>query len=527
MNHTTVSLEELFFYIYFIIMTVAKGLGLVDGMIYKACLLTAMFFVILKLLVGKYSIAEYVIIASLLLMCLYIWHVTGNMSFFICVTLVVSLKNVPVRRVFNVGAFVWTFAFMIQVITQLLNLRARDFVIHNKYHLGYVIRWALGYSHPNVLQISYAILVMYLFYVFRPEGRKLVKYILISFAGACYIFMYSLSATGMLMYLMFVFFLVCFEYAGKHKGKRNRTSIILLNMIFPLAAGISVLGPVILSGRAFDIVNRLMTTRLELSKRFYTDYGISLFGQNFSKLPAVLTLDCSYTRLLMYGGLILFIIMCVGYILMINDALKEKCSVENSIKLAIIFSTIIAGMSEPFLFNESFKNLTLIFLGEWMFSKGLKWAQKGAQYHMLRFRMQNVDIPNIINRDRVTVAHEQMKNKRTSIIVVILICGSIGTAVYCGTVSLPNEVYALRVSCDTDDNSKNVYLTESEAEELRSSGEAWILNYKDEKTPLLCFTGSTIHAEYVRGIVSSFAWSVLAVYVIMVLFYSFDHKRCI
>ena len=113
MNHTTVSLEELFFYIYFIIMTVAKGLGLVDGMIYKACLLTAMFFVILKLLVGKYSIAEYVIIASLLLLCLYIWHVTGNMSFFICVTLVVSLKNVPVRRVFNVGAFVWTFAFMI------------------------------------------------------------------------------------------------------------------------------------------------------------------------------------------------------------------------------------------------------------------------------------------------------------------------------------------------------------------------------------------------------------------------------
>ena len=42
---------------------------------------------------------------------------------------------------------------MIQVITQLLNLRARDFVIHNKYHLGYVIRWALGYSHPIDYQL--------------------------------------------------------------------------------------------------------------------------------------------------------------------------------------------------------------------------------------------------------------------------------------------------------------------------------------------------------------------------------------
>jgi hypothetical protein len=222
----------------------------------------------------------------------------------------------------------------------------------------------------------------------------------------------------------------------------------------------------------------------------------------------------------MYGGLIIFIIMCVGYIFTINDALKEKCSVENSIKLAIIFSTVIAGMSEPFLFNESFKNLTLIFLGEWMFSKGLKWAQNGAQYCILRFRMQTIDIPCMIDNSNIISAHEQMKKKRIVMIFAIVVSGSIGTAVYCGTVNLPNEVYALRVSCDTDDDSKNVYLTESEAAELRSSGDALILNYKDEKTPLLCFTGSTIRAEYIRGIVSSFVWSGITVYVIMILFYS-------
>ena len=528
MDYTKVSLEELFFYIYFIIMAGAKGLGAVDGTrAYKVCLVISMFFLILKLGIGEYSIGEYITIAVLLLLCMYVWYITGNKAFFICMSLVISLKNIPIRRVFNVGAFVWTSAFLFQVITQLLNLRTRDFVIHNKYHLGYVIRWALGYSHPNVLQISYAVLVMYLFYVFRPEGRKLVKGIIISFIGACYIFMYSLSATGMLMYLMFVFFLVCFEYAGNHRNTRGRVSTVLLNMIFPLAAGISVIGPVVLRGRAFEIVNRLMTTRLALSKRFYTDYGISLFGWDFTKLPAALTLDCSYTRLLMYGGLILFILMCIGYIFMISDALRENHSSENSIKLAIIFSTLIAGMSEPFLFNESFKNLSLIFLGEWLFRKGLLWAQKGASYRIVRLREQNVDIPCVINCDRVIAVHEQMKKKRAVVILAILICGSIGTTVYCSTVDLPDKIYALRVSCDTDEDSKNVYLSESDVSELKSSENALILNYKDADTPLLCFSGSTICAEYIRGIVSSFIWSGAAIYIIMALYFNFDNKRII
>ena len=528
MNCTKVSLEELLFYMYFIIMAGAKGLGAVDGtLVYKVCLVISMFFLILKLGIGEYSIGEYITIATLLLLCIYVWYITGNKAFFICMSLVISLKNIPIRRVFNVGAFVWTSAFLVQVITQLLNLRTRDFVIHNKYHLGYVIRWALGYSHPNVLQISYVVLVMYLFYAFRLEGRKLVKGIIISFAGACYIFMYSLSATGMLMYLIFVLFLVCFEYARKHRSTRNSAAVVLLNMIFPLAAGISVIGPIVLKGRAFEIVNHLMTTRLALSKKFYTNYGISLFGQDFTKLPAALTLDCSYTRLLMYGGIILFIVMCIGYICMINDALKEKCSVENSIKLAIIFSTVIAGMSEPFLFNESFKNLSLIFLGEWLFGKGLLWAQKGASYCIVRFREQNADIPCVINCDRVIVVHEQMKKKRAVMILAILICGSIGTTVYCSTVDLPDKIYALRVSCDTDEDSKNVYLSESDAAELKSSENALILNYKDADTPLLCFSGSTIRAEYIRGIVSSFVWSGATIYMIMALYFYFDHNRII
>ena len=53
MNCTKVSLEELLFYMYFIIMAGAKGLGAVDGtLVYKVCLVISMFFLILKLGIG-------------------------------------------------------------------------------------------------------------------------------------------------------------------------------------------------------------------------------------------------------------------------------------------------------------------------------------------------------------------------------------------------------------------------------------------------------------------------------------------
>ena len=517
MKHTSISHEEFFFYLYFIIMVGAKGLGFINGSVeYKVCIVIAMLFLALKLLVGKYCIAEYVVIALLLFLCTYIWHITGNQCFFICISLVVAFKGISAKKAFGIGAFIWTLAFIIQIITQLLNIRTRDFVIHNKYGLGYIIRWALGYSHPNVLQISYAIMIMYLFFVFRPLGKRLVKSIVISTLGACYIFMYSLSTTGMLLYVMFIFFVLIFELRREHGIKKGKISKILLKSIFPLSVGFSVFAPALLSGKTFEIADRLMTTRLSLSRKFYNDYGLSLFGKNFTGLPASVTLDCSYTRLLIYGGAVLFIIVCVGYILMINDAVNEENSSDNSFKLAIIFCTVIAGISEPFMFNESFKNLTLIFIGEWFFTKVSKWETNSNTYCIIK--SSNVSIPIMINRNKVLEEIVRMKDSIRLITVIALLCATMGTVFYSFSVDLPDRVYALRTSCDTDDNSESVYLTEEEVSEFSSNDDVLILNYKDSKTALLCFSGRIIEIEYIRGMISSFVWGGIAAILISFIY---------
>ncbi|MCH4191067.1 MAG: hypothetical protein LKF52_02080 [Butyrivibrio sp.] len=507
MKYKNISAEDLLFYLYFGIMVLAKGFGLVSGEpLYKACMIIAILLIIARLAVGYYSRYEYAFVILTLILAFLIWRIAGNQAVIVGALLVVSLKNVSVKRVFQLGAILWSIAFTIQIILQLLNVVPRDFVIHDKLHLGYVIRWALGYSHPNVLQISYVVLISYVFYAVRMNVKKLTEAVLLSFAGACYIFLYSISITGMIYYLIFVGLLVTFEFLrvkGVPRGILERT---VLQMVFPAAVGISVLGPLMLYGKAFDLVNRITTTRLYLSRYFLTNYGITAFGKDFSGLTAGLNLDCSYTNLLVYGGAVVFAFTCILYIGMINDTVREQRSWENSVKMAIIFSSVVAGISEPFLFNGSYKNLTLIFLGVWVYNKMSAYSkQTGCKCRSLMpvSKTVKVVVPDL---EKLKMCRGISRSAWKIILTVCIICAVVGGSMYGRFAQMPQEVYALRISCDTDENSVNVFMSPEQIQQIRNGGDAWVLNYKDQNTPMLRFDGNIIKLEYLRGIVSSALW---------------------
>ena len=504
-----ITTEEALFYAYFILMTAAKGIGLVSGNpVYNLCLVLGTLLVLTKVLIGRYTIREYLLIGFLLLLGLVIWWISANQAALICLTLVVSMKQISTKKTFRVGAFIWGSCFIFQILTQLLNLRTRDFVIHNKYHLGYQIRWALGYSHPNVLQIAYMVLLGYLAYAMVWKERKLWKAFILSLAGALYIFLYSISITGMLYFAVFWMLIFYFDRNRRKGRKRSRIETCMLELIFPAAVGFSVLGPVLLTGKAFDIINKLMTTRPALSRRFITEYGMSLFGQNFTALPAAMTLDCSYVHQLAYNGMVLFGLMCIGYILMIHYSLWEQDDRDNDMILVIILSSVIAGISEPFLFNESFKNLSLIFLGSWMMNRTSTRVQRTFRIIPVKEREY------VVSCDRIIRINEELREAwqrgKKCILLIALICAVAGGVCYLQTVHLPGKVYALRSSCDTEDDSVSLFLTSRQIEQLRADDKVWVLNYKDSATPMLEFGENILVAEKIRGIVSSAIWCAAA-----------------
>ena len=74
--------------------------------------------------------------------------------------------------------------------------------------------------------------------------------------------------------------------------------------------------------------------------------GISLFGEDIPNLFGF-AVDCSYTEALLSYGLIAFVGIMAGYMLTIHDKIRNGRWQE----LAILLALLVAGVSEPFLFN--------------------------------------------------------------------------------------------------------------------------------------------------------------------------------
>ena len=91
-----------------------------------------------------------------------------------------------------------------------------------------------------------------------------------------------------------------------------------------------------------------------LSKYFLTQERITLFGQQFHLADKDLNMDNSYVFALMTYGVVVFVLLMIAYFFTIRNLVKENRRKE----LAITLGFLIAGISEPFLFNTSFKNVS-------------------------------------------------------------------------------------------------------------------------------------------------------------------------
>lgn len=513
---SSMSWEQMLFDLYFITMLFTKGLGLTDGPIYKCCIIFGILVVTIKILIGRYNIVERIMLILMALLMLVNWLMSRDMSVLMCLTLALSMKGVRLRHAFSLGAIVWGGTFLIQIATQLLDLRARDFVVHEKFGLGYLIRWALGYSHPNVLQIAYTAFIFYLFYILKPgdtvrlwRDRVFCASVVLAILGVIYIFMYSISSTGMLMFLAFMFCLFYCEWNRRNKRHRTLVETVILQMILPASVIFSVIVPLLLNDSAFAFMNRLLNNRYTLSRYYLQEYGVTLFGRQYLGLPAAVTLDCSYMYLLMHGGGVIFILMIIVYMGCIRATIKEEMSWENSVAIAMLMSVVVGAISEPFAFNTSYKNVSLLLIGTYIYQVT---ECCGERYPWLSF----LDVGNVtpaiadtivtrIGRIGAYCAHIRL-SRRVILTSIVVACAA--GILYIQTAVFPNVVYASRSLCDTRDDSVSVYFTEDEYQTMKQDTDIWFLNYRNSDDPMLQLDGDyLIPAEKVRGVVSILVWT--------------------
>lgn len=507
-----IKIEELLYYLVIVVLMGAKGIGLTEGQrLFTLCLLAASVLWVIKICLTEHSVREWLLIALLMLLAVIVYRRTGEKAVIAAVAVIVGMKNVPLERVMKVCLAVWICTFLFSVIRGLLGIYDGVVVVHEKLGLGPIIRYSLGYTHPNVLHVTYFILVMLFIYVSRPSGKKLYWSALLLFAGNLYVFLYSISYTGILIVTAYLMLILYFDYRKKLIWPEKAGALLLFGfcVAFPIA------GPFLLKGEAFNFFNKLLSTRFELVYNHFIQNPLSLFGTYIQpSTEANLSLDSSFAYMLMYDGIVVFV-LCVAlylysiYYCMQNNRLQET---------AILLGTAIAGITEQFLFNLSFKNLTFFIMGYVLYAGVLKtkkttgiWRERRI-LSLNQFRYIQSNIPLILNKIKVDMEIIWEKKKRW-IVCAGLLCASVFVIVWLNAGDVPDYVLVGKMA--TDYRGEGELIMDSE---LVKPGDSYLsVGDVSEGSVVYKFEGNTVEMERYRGIASAGVWGFLDGCMVMLL----------
>lgn len=370
-ENTTIQLSELIYLAYFTVMFGARAIGLYEGMLpYNIMLVTGMLLFLLKIAMTRHTYGEYLLIGVLLFISLIVYYNTGEKGLLLYFTMMLGMKNVSLKRVMKWAAAILSVSFMVLVFLSVFGLKQDITYLHDRAGFGQVLRHSLGYPYPNTLFTTYIVLMVLIMYVLGKQTKKqLVITSTLMFLGAVYIYLYSCSNTGL---IVATFYLL----ANLWLQLRNRLSIvekIVLLMAYPGCALLSIVGPLVTSGTLFQLMDTVLHNRWAYSYYYLTTEPVTLFGTRFGETPNEnYMIDSSFLYSFLQIGVIPFLIVTVLMIGMIVCYVKK----DKRIELAMIISFCVLGLSDPFFFNLSYKNLMFLFIGELLYLQTSK-ACKG------------------------------------------------------------------------------------------------------------------------------------------------------
>lgn len=360
-------ISELLFYAFVITMFITKGLGIYDGMsLYKVLFVISFIFIFIKILFDEYTLLEIASISFLVILSFVINRVSGEKGPLIISAVIVGMRNVPLKRTMKVGllsfgssALLNAFIYMFRTPNVNAYLRTARLGISKSF------AWDLGHPHPNTTSIVYLTLVA-LFLLSIDKQYKL-KQVLLLTLGNLIVYYYCASNTGLItceILIVSAYILKMLKYIPNWLGR-------LFHIGYPACVLFSCIFPWIISN---DLLNYLHDNYLSLygriiqTREFVTSGNLKVFGVNVANITdSKYVIENSFLYCVVFNGLLFFILISLGYVYCVYKYIKQKRYME----VCITMCFLLEGILEPFLFNTSFKNVTIFFIGEcvWAFFK--------------------------------------------------------------------------------------------------------------------------------------------------------------
>lgn len=354
-------LGEFLFIIVFSIILTLKGFGIYDGQLaFKVFIPIALMILLFKILVEEHSFIESIVVIILLGLFGGLYLITDNKGYIINIILFLGAKNVSFKRAFHSSVVFAIISIVINYGFAFAGKSVGATFIHNKLG-GEILRYSFGNSHPNNMHMTYVIMCILLLYSLKDDIEKLKKYNLVLVLVSVLLFLYTLSYTG-IMLSAFIFVGVIY-FCLTHSGT-NVIEIVIVYFSILICFLFSSIFPFLLlqNNELFEKINwDVFHGRLSFLISYYKAYDVSVFPQRINDYSRVwYQLDNSFAELFLECGIIVFLGITIFIMYTIWYLFKKNN------KLAIIFIVVqlLGGISDPYLFNSSSRNLIILWMGQ-------------------------------------------------------------------------------------------------------------------------------------------------------------------
>jgi hypothetical protein len=486
-NSMEMTWEEVCYFGFFILLSVTKGLGLYEGQkLFELLVLPAFLFALMKLIITPYTKRQWAMQVLLLLLTGIVFYNSHERGILFLAFMVLGMKNISVKKVFHTGLWVWSACAVFLSIFSFFRLEHTVYRVHAKLGMGHIFRWSLGFSHPNILHITYLALCAFLLYEMGERYR--FRHFGLLMAGNLLVFFYSVSYTG--------FGIVAVLLAGGlYVQARPRFCVaekLLANLVLPACLILSFVLPFYLYDNKLagfvQKLNFMLNTRIWLAEQFLRSEYRSLLGADVSQVvKSSMTMDNSYVWGYINYGLIFFSILMLGYFaLLFYDTHRQRTR-----ELVILVCFLGAGWTEPLLFNTSFKNVTLLFLGSLLFLQ--KEGEK--EYCLFPQLQRKVRVPLVRLPDRLAEAAGEVWKRAGKKLLCMGAAGGIAGGILCGILYSAPEGYVVQRFYTDGLEETSVYLSSPEDPDY----EGWkVMNYVDDSTPMQLVQGKAVMLESAR-----------------------------
>ncbi len=507
-HEMTISIQEAFFYGFFFLLSVTKGLGFYEWQkVFILLVIPALILGFLKVLFTPYTKGQAAVVALVLLLTAVVFWRSHQIAVFFVVFTVLGMKGMSVKKVLHLALWVWTSCSIILSVVSFFRLEHTVYRVHAKLGLGHIFRWSLGFTHPNLLHITYLFLCALA--ILKLEERYGWKSYFLLMLGNLAVFFYSISYTGFGIVALLL-------TGGLYVRLRPRFCLLeklLANLVLPVCLSLSFVLPFFLYGNPLcgyvQKLNEILNTRIWLAEQFLRSEYTSLFGANVSRVvKSSMNMDCSYIWCYINYGLVFTVVILLGcFCLQVYETHKQRTR-----ELVVLVCFFVAGWTEQLLFNTSFKNITLLFLGELLFLQ----KEGKAEYSLLFLipeKFREITIPFAGLPDKLFSEARAVCKAHKSRVCICAAAGAVLGLLLC--LLLYREPVGYLVPRSYTDGQ----IAMEEAVYLESADDAdWsgyrILNYKDAETPMQIISGKAIWLETARydlgsvligGVVGAFA----------------------